>query len=456
MKAANDEGDPILYGTSYTGGGGSIGEVFALLPQPDGSFTFNPLYDFNGQFGGGPAPYLVQVGSTIYGTTGFYGGNGDGTLFSINPNGSGIQAPFNFGTGAEYPNSLIVGPDGNFYFSAYTDSSLTSVAFDQISFGGGPPPVLNPVHAFPFAGFPPRPVAIPGPFFNHGPPAQAQAAGFNGNNNVPIVTLFGVTSSGGAHSNGMVFAVNGDGTGFTNIYSFGATNNDGIRPYGGLALAGNTLYGTTSQGGSNFNGTIFKINLDGSGYGVLWHFSANGFNSLGETNSDGAFPEGDLVVSGNTIYGTTYDAGPNGGGTVFSINTNGGNFTMLHGFGLPQSDGQGNYTNSGGGYLQMGVLVSGNKLFGTTPQGGSHGGGVAFEIILPSPPQLRLAQTAGHLAISWPSAATNFVLQQNVTVNSLTWSNYTGGFTDDGTNKSANIVPAAGKAFFRLMSTNGL
>ena len=52
---------------------------------------------------------------------------------------------------------------------------------------------------------------------------------------------------GGSSGNGTVFAVNTDGTGFTNLHSFYCcTNSDGAYPYAGLILSGNTLYGTAS------------------------------------------------------------------------------------------------------------------------------------------------------------------------------------------------------------------
>jgi uncharacterized repeat protein (TIGR03803 family) len=60
-------------------------------------------------------------------------------------------------------------------------------------------------------------------------------------------------------SDGTVFALNTDGTGFTVLHSFRGP--DGIEPYAGLILSSNTLYGTTYGGGSNDSGTIFSITL---------------------------------------------------------------------------------------------------------------------------------------------------------------------------------------------------
>src|SRR5439155_21801 len=56
------------------------------------------------------------------------------------------------------------------------------------------------------------------------------------------------------------FAVNIDGTGFTNLYTF-TDGSDEPGPSGGLILSAHTLYGMTYFGGSSGNGTIFSISL---------------------------------------------------------------------------------------------------------------------------------------------------------------------------------------------------
>ena len=78
---------------------------------------------------------------------------------------------------------------------------------------------------------------------------------------------------GGSSGNGTVFAVNTDGTGFTTLHSF-TGGSDGADPNAGLILSGNTLYGTASHGGSSGNGTVFAVNTDGTGFTNLHSFTA--------------------------------------------------------------------------------------------------------------------------------------------------------------------------------------
>ena len=107
---------------------------------------------------------------------------------------------------------------------------------------------------------------------------------------------------------------------FTTLYSFGTNAADGYHP-NGLILSGNTLFGTTLQGGDGYPGAgmVFKINTDGSGFTNLYNFSSGTGSAPNVTNSDGALPSSRLFLSGNTLYGTTIAGGSAGLGTVFSV-----------------------------------------------------------------------------------------------------------------------------------------
>ena len=173
-------------------------------------------------------------------------------------------------------------------------------------------------------------------------------------------TLYGTTFFGGQFGEGSVFRVNTNGAAFTNIYSFsGGTN--GSNPEAGLVLSGNTLYGTTYgpfYGGTGY-GTVFRVNTDGSSFSNVYSFT---------DSTDGANPEAGLVLAGGTLYGTAFGGGYFGNGTLFSVNTNGSGFrSCLF-----------NYTD--GANPQAGLLLSGNTLYGTTTNGGTDGYGAVFQV----------------------------------------------------------------------------
>src|SRR5579863_7700051 len=81
---------------------------------------------------------------------------------------------------------------------------------------------------------------------------------------------------------------------FNPLHNFGSIYRDGTSPGTGLVLDGNTLYGTTESGSTNYSGSVFKVNTDGAGYATL----------LSLTNSE--VPEGGLVLIGSTLYGTMF------------------------------------------------------------------------------------------------------------------------------------------------------
>ena len=193
--------------------------------------------------------------------------------------------------------------------------------------------------------------------------------------------LYGTANGGGSSGNGTVFRVNTNGTVFATLHSFTAldltsnTNTDGANPQGGLILSGTNLFGTASAGGAGGNGTVFAVSTNGAGFTNLHSFTA--LDPTYYTNSDGANPVAGLILSGNTLYGTANDGGALNYGTVFAVNTNGTGFTTLHSFTAmsgPLS------TNSDGAYPAAGLILSGNTLYGTAQYGGNSGNGTVFAI----------------------------------------------------------------------------
>jgi len=176
--------------------------------------------------------------------------------------------------------------------------------------------------------------------------------------------FYGTTLNGGSTGKGTVFKLTFDGSGYSVLHSFGG-GNDGANPYAGLVQGSDgVFYGTTLNGGSIGKGTVFRLNVDGSGYRVLHDFGSGG---------DGEGPGGLVQASNGTFYGTTGFGGANGNGTVFDMDTN-GTLTVYASF------------NGLNGSEPSGKLVEGTdgNFYGTTIYGGTgdppYGGGTVFSM----------------------------------------------------------------------------
>jgi uncharacterized repeat protein (TIGR03803 family) len=176
--------------------------------------------------------------------------------------------------------------------------------------------------------------------------------------------FYGTTYAEGTHLFGTVFKVTPSGK-ETVLYSFGSHSGDGTFPYAGLVMdtKGN-LYGTTTAGGANGVGTVFKLTPAGTET-ILHSFSQSG---------DGYSPIAGLVIDteGN-LYGTTPAGGANFSGTVFKV-TRAGKERVLYSF-CPQSG------CPDGSHPMAGVIRDTNgNLYGTTSGGGAYVSGTVFEL----------------------------------------------------------------------------
>jgi uncharacterized repeat protein (TIGR03803 family) len=358
-----------LYGTTGYGGSGGVGTVFAINSDGRG---FTTLYSFtNGSDGGVPYAGLILSGNTLYGTAGYSANSVNSTVFAINTDGSGFATLYNFTGGSDGadPTGGVILSGNTLYGTAGTGgSSGKGTVFAVNTDGTG----FTTLYSFTGS--------------SDGAYPRARLI-LSGN------TLYGTALSGGSSYRGTVFAINTDGTGFTNLHSFNDSN-DGGGPPAGLVLSGNTLYGTAASGGGAGGGTVFALTTDGTHFEVLHSFSSA---LIGGTNSDGTILHAGLLLSGNILYGTAIYGGGGGNGTVFAVNTDGTGFTNLYSF----TAGSGSYpyiTNSDGAIPEdyAGLILSGNTLYGTAQYGGSAGSGTVFSLSLPvPPPQLTIVPDGG-------------------------------------------------------------
>jgi len=360
--------------------------------------VYNILHNFGSLYRDGYAPLtdLTPFGNTLYGSTASGGTNANGTLFKINTDGTGYATIFSFTNGApEEGGMVLIG--STLYGTTYTGGSADNGTIFKVNTKGGGFSVLHNFSA-----------TVPAIW------------GTNSDGNRPQgdlvtdgTTLYGTSEFGGAYGNGTVFKIGTDGSGFTVLRSFSATylgtnnvsgspsinsgtNADGAKPIGGLVLAGNTLYGATYHGGIS-NGVVFAMQTDGSGYSVLKYFS--GLNGVG-TNADGACPVAGLTLNGDTLYGCTVGGGPNAGGNVFKMKTNGTGFATVHDFLI----GDGRWPHNA-------LLLDGATLYGTTAAGGLSNYGTIFMVLTNGADYTTLANFTTALGSQSDS---KFVLSSNV------------------------------------------
>jgi uncharacterized repeat protein (TIGR03803 family) len=369
-----------LYGTAVVGGNARNGTVFSL--KTDGT-AFKVLHSFttvSGHFpgsnndGANPMDALLLSGSTLYGATFAGGASGVGTVYKLNIDGSGFNPLHTFAyplvptADGCFPDALLLAGDTLYGMTDGGGFNDNGTLFQMSTDGSG----FVTVFGFCFA----------------------QNWHWPYHNLVLSGDTFYGTSGGGGYdmTNGLVFAVNKDGSGFATLHLF-TGGDDGTRPAGSLLLSGSTLYGV-SVGAM---GTLFRVGTDGSDFTVLHRFMGG---------NDGAAPEG-LFLSGNTLYGTTWSGGSSDCGTVYSVNTDGTGYKTLYSFtgGLD------------GAHPRDGLIVSGSILYGTAWAGGSSTNGTVFSISLSAgAPRPTLVASGPNLVLTWPATASGLTLQSTASL----------------------------------------
>jgi uncharacterized repeat protein (TIGR03803 family) len=300
------DGSGNLFGTTEYGGAKGYGTVFEIAA---GTNTITNIASFNGSNGLRPTSNVtIDSSGNLYGTT-FGGGNGfvagqadgTGTLYKIAAGTNTISTLFSFdtnSTGKSPFGGLTFGNDGDLYGTTgaggsagsgtvfrlnTTTNALTSVAnFNNLDGSGSHGTVI-----------------------------------FDNNGN-----LYGTTVSGGTSNLGAVYKIAAGTSTITALASF--TGSNGSDPEAGLTIDGaGNLYGTTTLGGANNFGTIFKIAAGTSAVTTLYSFDV----------TSGSYPRGGLTLDtmGN-LFGTASAGGASGGGIVYKFSLNSNGFTSLANF----------------------------------------------------------------------------------------------------------------------------
>jgi uncharacterized repeat protein (TIGR03803 family) len=326
-----------LYGTTRGGGAGSSGTVFEVAA---GTHALSTLVTFDSSNGSAPYSSLIaDAAGNFYGTTFSGGAHFVGTVFEVEAGTHALStlATFTVNGGAQPLAGVIADAAGNLYGTTHI--------------GGG---TTNDGAVFEVAA---------------GTHALSTLATFNGTNGAnphsslmadAAGNLYGTTNTGGAGGGGAVFEVAAGTHVLSVLASFNYSN--GAYPEAGLiADAAGNLYGTTSAGGANGHGTVFKVATGTHALSTLVNF--NGIN--------GSSPRGDLIAdAAGNLFGTTYEGGVNtNAGTVFEVSAGTNALTTLATFG------------DGNGLAPAGGLIAdaAGNLYGTT-QLGAQSLGTVFEL----------------------------------------------------------------------------
>ena len=304
--------DGALWGTTSAGGRGQGGTVYSILPD-GGAYTV--IFNFipGSLIGSQPEIAVTFLGGQCFGVTSAGGADGDGSIFSLLPDGSQAAALHSFDRSSPangyFPNGPLASGNGVLY--GVTD-------------GGGPfgPGIVYAIRA-------------DGSDFRivHSFGSGQHTDGSEPAGSLLVVggVIYGTTAFGGANDQGTHIRSRTEeiSRSFTRSRQTLST----VRfPHSGLAVVSGGLAGTTLGGGVTHLGTAFSIQPDGSGYKQVFSFGA--------VNHDGWYPASGVIDVGGKLYGTTSSGGLTGAwGTVYSINKDGSGEQLLHEFDFDTGDG---------------------------------------------------------------------------------------------------------------------
>ncbi len=224
-----------LYGMTYEGGTNNLGVIYKIMTDGTG---FSKIFEFTTITGTHPMCGPISDGTYLYGVT-MNGGTGSlGTVFKILLNGTGFIKLMDFSGTANgsFSRSSLVLDGGYLYGTAGGGGTSNSGTFFKIqTTGTGFSKLLD--------------------FTGTANGSQPSSMLFPTGN-----FLYGMTYMGGANNIGTIYKIMADGSGYSKLLNFSGTAN-GSSPNGSLISDGISIFGVTSIGGANNFGTIFKYCL---------------------------------------------------------------------------------------------------------------------------------------------------------------------------------------------------
>ncbi|MEL6535353.1 MAG: choice-of-anchor tandem repeat GloVer-containing protein [Bacteroidota bacterium] len=375
--------DGLIWGTTTDGGAADEGVIFTLDPE---SLTLTVKYEFADEVSGA-TPYsgLTESNDRLWGVT-FVGGDfGDGTLYSITPEGTDFQVHYHFdeNSDGDNPRGKLVPYNGKLYGLTWKGGANEVGTLYSIDTTGENVQILVEF---------------------------SEESGRSPSNAAMLLvgdTLYGVLPDGGSAGKGAAFSFVPNSTHFELVANF--DNAQGSQPYGGLVEANDLLWGTMFSGGPLGKGLLYSLDLESEAYTIVHQFEG----------TDGANPWSELFLYEGTLYGHTAKGGDHTAGVIFTLHPTTGEFSVVHhlvdslaaephgAFVLANNEIWA--TASAGGATSNGAIfsfnpgtntftqhyefdentgklphsrltLSQNLLWGTAQEGGDHGDGVIFTI----------------------------------------------------------------------------
>lgn len=303
-----------VYGVTTQGSTNDAGVVFTLTKPASGTrdWAETVLFHFDGGSDGG-TPYgsvIFGPDGSLYGTTGYGGADGAGTVFKLTPAGNGepwtetVLYSFSNGADGGYPYcTLAFDSKGDLFGTTLNGGNAgNGVVFALLPPKSGGAWTERVLHSFDSA--------TDGNF-----PRAGVILDTAGN-------LYGTTENGGANNWGTVFEVSPPGGKSkpwteTVLYSFGFDTDGGNPGYSTLLQdSSGNLYGTTQVGGTPRNGVVFKLAPPAQSGAAWTETTVYSFTGT----PDGGEPESGLIAApGGGVVGTTFQGGADNQGAVYLL-----------------------------------------------------------------------------------------------------------------------------------------